>query len=499
MRDLVIIAGEWPQEAGDQATHVPKGDVRVIHAEGDMPLSDLPPGPEREIAIGVENARAKGDPPVDIVALGKPGAQLKKNWDPAHERRLFAKSVRHLLNILQTGDHRLTGLLWLAAPQGEPAGDAQRALFAFLIERLRLAIGAPDLPVCAMPVHTRATEARSSYTQNPGLKNYVRASPPRKTSPTLADFGMALARALPGAAKDSPWAATREVRWLWKGDMYQAWMSRPADAEDTHWIVVFPHLTGEGINGFEIPAFGQTAFEKRGVQTIFIRSRLSNWFQDDEVFAMGAALREALPDGARVTTYGASMGGYGALLLSDLIRAERVVAIAPQFTLDPATVPFERRWRVSRERIGRFHHDLRDHMSPPAAKFVFYDSLDKDRHHIALMQPDDTFRLIRFPGASHQILRFLQETGCLGDFLTALTDPDAGFDDLHTKARAARDRSPIYWLSVFRHFKGHNPACAAAALRLCVDIEGPKAKYTRRFAKLPPEWRTSPAVPQEVT
>jgi len=489
MRDLVIIAGEWPQMASDQVAVAPEGDIQVIRAEGDVRLGELALGFEREIAIGVASTRAAGDPPLDIIALGKPGAQLKKNWDPAHRNRLFAKSVRRLLQLLQAGDYRPIGLLWLAAPQKETADHTQTALFASTIERLRLAVGVPDLPVCAIDVQTEAAKVAAGYTYVPNLRNYARASPPRKASPLLADFGVALAKALPDAVGDSPSAATREVRWLWKGDMYEAWISRPVGADDRHWLVVFPHMTGADINGFEIPAFGQAAFEKRGVQTIFIRSRMSNWFQDDEVFEMGAVLRQALPVDARVTTYGASMGGHGALLLADLLRAERAVAIAPQFTLDPETAPFERRWQVSRDRIGRFRHDLRDHMTRTATKFILYDSLDMDRYHIDLMQPDDRFQLIRFPGASHQILRFLQETGCLGDLLATLTDPDVGFDDLHAKARAARARSPIYWLSLFRHFKGHNPACAASALRHCIDIEGPKPRYTKRFAKLPPEWR----------
>lgn len=484
MRDLIAIAGEWSETS--EATKCPDHDVRVYHSGAFVPLDRMPEGVERSLACGVAREQAKTGRPLDIVPLGKPGARLKANWNPSHERRLFAKSVRHMLRVLQSEERRFAGLLWL----GQRDDDADREIFEMLVDRLRTALGVPELPVSALVIGSEGHD----YTADVLFRNLARAAPSRKKTPGLDDHGAALMRGLPKAGRDAPWAGDRAVQWLWKGGMYEAWSSRPSKIVSDHCVIVFPHAGGSDTDGFAISGFGQRALEKRGIRAIFIRSRQSNWFQDDEILELADVIRANLPKKTRITTYGASMGAYGALLLSGRLDVERVVAIAPQYTLDRDAVPFERRWSVHRKRIGPFRHEMRGQVAPAARKIVLYDNLDKDRHHVALLEPDETYSLYRFPGASHQILRHLNETGALGTFLDMLTDPDQSFDAGHTLARAKRTKSPIYWLSIFRRTKTKRPRCAAAALWRCVDIEGEKPKYMKRFEKLPPEWRSRDTV-----
>lgn len=495
MRDLIIIAGEYPatdEPGADMPDITPPEDVaRLLVSQMPVPLDKAAPGPERSLACGVAQAVQHHASSIDIVSLGNPGAHLKRNWDPTHSGRLYAKSVRRLIRLLERGEYRVAGLLWVARAPAPDRQDAFRHLFVSLIEKLRIAIGAPNLPVCATTFESDRPDGLDEYISGISIPNYVYVPPDTTKPATLANCGAALGKALYSQDYEKPEAFRRQITWLWKGDMYEAWLSQPPEtaADNLNYVVVLPHAAGADTHGFEIPGFGQTAIESRGYKAVFIRSRQSNWFQDEEILQAAIAIRDALPKNTRITTYGASMGGYGALLLSSPLNAERVIAVAPQFSLDQSVVPFERRWRVHRDRIGGFCHDLSEMIAPEAQKIVLFDNLDNDRHHIALIEPDSSFQLYRFSGASHQILRFLKETGCLSDFLTMIGDIDMSFDDSFARSRQRRGQSPIYWLSVFRHFKRHRPDWAAAALVKCIEIEGPKHKYRKRLRKLGYKWR----------
>ncbi len=497
MRDLILIAGEFPDRIDAEVVSEdpnPSGrDVRFLVNGEFIPLDEVPPGPERAFAVGVAMAMSEIGIALDIVSLGKPGAHLRTNWDATHSSRLFAKSTRMLRNILEAGEHRLAGMLWLARLHPVAQVEDYRKRFETLIQKLKISIGALDLPVCAVAIGSGADERLADYTSDVKQINYTDLSGDERPVETLADCGTALARTLYSTEFDRPFAFRRTIHWLWKSSRYQAWLSVPADADpdDPHYVIAFPHAMGTATSGFDVPGFGQVALERRGVKTVFIRCHLSNWFQDTEILELGHALRRALPADARITSYGASMGAYGALLLSKALNAKRVIAVAPQVSLDKEIVPFERRWRIHRDRIGGFRHNLPEMIAPNAQKMIFYDNIDKDRLHVRLMNPDATFRLYRFPGASHQILRYLKETDCLSDFLRLLSDPDAEFDASYSRARMQRHESPIYWLGIFRHFKSHRQRCAADALLRCMDIEGPKNKYVKRMQKLDDSFRVN--------
>lgn len=58
-----------------------------------------------------------------------------------------------------------------------------------------------------------------------------------------------------------------------------------------------------------------------------------------------------------VVTIGQSMGGFAALVLPDLLPVTTAIAFSPQFSMDPAKVPEETRWRGYAERIDTWRFD----------------------------------------------------------------------------------------------------------------------------------------------
>ncbi len=81
-----------------------------------------------------------------------------------------------------------------------------------------------------------------------------------------------------------------------------------------------------------------------------------------------------------VQTLGYSMGAYCALILGGLVEVECAVAYAPQFSINPAVVPDERRWRDLRHRISQHRiRSVADYLNAETRYVVFHGGLPRDR------------------------------------------------------------------------------------------------------------------------
>lgn len=58
----------------------------------------------------------------------------------------------------------------------------------------------------------------------------------------------------------------------------------------------------------------------------------------------------------RVVAFGNSMGGSAALIFASLFKVDAVLAIVPQYSVNPEVIPEERRWRAYREQIGAWRY-----------------------------------------------------------------------------------------------------------------------------------------------
>jgi hypothetical protein len=113
-----------------------------------------------------------------------------------------------------------------------------------------------------------------------------------------------------------------------------------------------------------------------------------------------------------VAFYGASMGGYGAITFAPAAPGCTVMAFAPQSSLDPAVVPFERRYHVLGDWTGRYR-DAADGVRAAGRVFLAYDPMNgPDRRHVRrLMGPHVT--LMPMPGVGHKLPPALQRMGIL--------------------------------------------------------------------------------------
>jgi pimeloyl-ACP methyl ester carboxylesterase len=197
----------------------------------------------------------------------------------------------------------------------------------------------------------------------------------------------------------------------------------------------------------ETPAWGVRFLTEAGYSALGIKPMRNNWFQPPD---LAAFLADLAAEGyfrrfARVVTYGGSMGGFGALAYADLCGARTVVAFNPQSTLDPARVPWERRFTTGQvlDWSGPFS-DVCGRSRNAERVYVAHDPLywPDAEHFRRLARAQDNAIAVRAPFFGHNIPQLLRDLGALRYF--ALTTIAGGFDPaiFYRMIRRRRDLAP---------------------------------------------------------
>lgn len=131
-----------------------------------------------------------------------------------------------------------------------------------------------------------------------------------------------------------------------------------------------------------------------------------------------------------VVTLGNSMGAFGAVLFAGYLpRCARVIAFCPQYSVSPAIVPFERRWREHTQHIEDFRipHALQKVRDGIAYHLFFGRDESPDLQHAALFHENGGERLniYMLENCTHDAAQSLKQRGLLTPVLGAIIE-DAG-------------------------------------------------------------------------
>lgn len=180
---------------------------------------------------------------------------------------------------------------------------------------------------------------------------------------------------------------------------------------------------------------------RHGWSNLTLLARAPRWYRDTEVLDFFDAQIEAsfFDSFSRVLFYGAGMAGYAACTFSLAAPGATVLSIAPQATLDPEIVPWERRFRFGR----RFDFRTRFGYAPAMLEgarnaFIVYDpSQRSDAMHATLYrQPFVT--LLRSPALGRSTVAGLDRIGVLDTLIETAARgrmTPARFHDLMRKRR----------------------------------------------------------------
>lgn len=251
-------------------------------------------------------------------------------------------------------------------------------------------------------------------------------------------------------------------------------------------IVTFTTLVPD--DGPQDEGFAEKPLNAQGIDNLLFISLRNHWWQTPEMPEAIRAAQDFLQRAAppRIAGYGASMGAYGALLYASELGFHDVLALAPQYSIDPRKVPFEKRWLGYAERLRFDRDDMATALQSPARKYVLYDNQCDDRKHIALLKCP-SLQEFPVPFGSHSLARFLLQTGQLKPLLAALVDGtlEQSLPRIVQDARANRRGSVQYQLAMLRYLERgpHHARLVRRVARAFIKASPEEPQLRERMAK----------------
>jgi hypothetical protein len=154
--------------------------------------------------------------------------------------------------------------------------------------------------------------------------------------------------------------------------------------------------------------FADGPVRKAGIACLGIMAKAGNWYPRSSMLAASHASLHLLEGFERRVTYGGSMGGYGAIKYSRLLGATEVIALCPQWSIDPDECRGrDARWqfffRPSLAGMGIRNEDVAGNV------FVFADLFDRgDRFHAEMICSNyPAVSLVKVPMVGHHVTSVL--------------------------------------------------------------------------------------------
>lgn len=235
--------------------------------------------------------------------------------------------------------------------------------------------------------------------------------------------------------------------------------------DESHRITLFRGTGGEGravvgfehgrerMQGFDTPACPGYA-ARLGFDALVVQTARRDWFLSARSTALAGALLRATAGYADVTATGFSMGGYGALLYSAACHARRVMAVSPQYCIDPEVAPFDTERHEKFARIGQPMPRPESQGDTGLAGALLYDpSIRADRAHAALIRAAfPRLTPIALPYGGHPATGVIGGAGGIGRVAAMVAQDRLNPARVRAIHRAARRGAEHYRL---------NLACAA--------------------------------------
>lgn len=187
-------------------------------------------------------------------------------------------------------------------------------------------------------------------------------------------------------------------------------------------ICTFAHFDFGAASGF----WGQYPLSNLGYSSIGVVCKGNNWYPSRAMSDVKYAVSGILERFTRRLTYGFSMGGFGALKYSGMFNATHVLALSPQWSIDPAdTYNFDPKW------APYFSEDYNNGMAIKhediSGKVVcIYDGTIKSdtAHATAIARACTTYHGISMPGLGHETIDVFASTDTLGNVIRSVLSDD---------------------------------------------------------------------------
>lgn len=197
-------------------------------------------------------------------------------------------------------------------------------------------------------------------------------------------------------------------------------------------------FSGVGLPGEEIPAAEAARLSgwEGENHVLFIVDASRSWMNAPglvenllrEVQALVARIKPA-----RIVAFGNSMGGTAALIFAALFRVDAVLAISPQYSVNPEVMPKESRWQDYVGRIGSWRFpSAPDLTALPGEVMILHGSVNSELRHARRFSQAANIRSYVFKDFAHGLAARLKRKAHLQPILAAMI-----LGDMAAASRAA--------------------------------------------------------------
>ena len=193
----------------------------------------------------------------------------------------------------------------------------------------------------------------------------------------------------------------------------------------------------------------EKSLAKYQFNVIGIMPKERSWFPHKSMQAMLIAIAPIMAKFKQRIAYAGSMGGYAAIKYSKQLGCQRVVALVPQYSIDPQDVD-DPRYNMF------FHKDNNQNMrvttqdvSTECEYIIIYDPycVEDRRHYEKLKAVLPNLHTLNLPFTGHDAIAILASSELLNDFLTR--EFDAEF--FYQKMRQVKKNSKFYYRKVIEN------------------------------------------------
>lgn len=183
---------------------------------------------------------------------------------------------------------------------------------------------------------------------------------------------------------------------------------------------------------------------KLDIGCVGVVAKRPNWFPAKDIEEIARRVRGVLSDYREVLAYGNSMGAYAALAHGKTLGATTTLAFSPQFSLDPALVPHDKRYQEF------FRQDLNGGeavRSLPGRSIIVYDPYQPlDREHVELIRKVGRIEEVHAPFMDHDTIHMVASSETAKVMFRAALDGD--LRALRRLLKPLRRKVPIYYRSI---------------------------------------------------
>lgn len=148
------------------------------------------------------------------------------------------------------------------------------------------------------------------------------------------------------------------------------------------------------------------------------------------------------------------MGGYAAIRFGFTVGANKVIAISPQYSINPLICEFEDRWSEAKK-INFIKES--EKLKQVDKIYAIYDPADKkDKLQINRIKEDVEIEEIKLHHAGHSAALFLSEIGILSELILSMVHGDFDMDIINHKVTTKKRSSAKYFSTVSKRLARKN-------------------------------------------